>query len=1043
MEDYYTGSGEAPGYWLASGARDLKLQGEVGEDQLRAMLNGHHPETGKRLMNGKPTKRERVPGFDLTFRAPKSVALLHALGGKEASNEVVSAHDAAVAAALGYLEREASNARRGKGGKTRIGSKGFIGAAFRHRTSRAGDPLLHTHVLVANLVKGADGRLGALDARQIYLHAKTAGYLYQAHLRSELTRRLGVEWSRVRNGAADLDGVSREAVRGFSKRRAEIEAVVGEANAGNGKVAQVAALTSRKAKDYRVVPNDLVGEWRERAAGFGLDDRALASLIDRVPRRAPAEVDWSSVASELAGPTGLTEQVSSFGRREAIQGFCNQLGAGLDVVDIERMAERFLGSELVVPLSARAEGLTAKDSLRVSDGRVIPAGVEERRYSTNDMLAVEQSVIERAMERRLDRCGVADPGIVDAALTRRPTLYPDQQAMVQRLTRSGQGVEVVVGKAGSGKTFALDAAREVWERSGYRVLGCCIAARAAEELQAGSGIPSHTVRGLLQDLDHPILGGLAPDSVLVIDEAAMVGTRDLERLLAHAERAGAKVVLVGDDRQLPPVDAGGAFRGIKNRLPAIELSEVRRQPDGWERDALDLIREGRSQEAIAEYVAHDRVVIDRSADKTRQRLIADWWATQDDAEPAVMLAARRSDVADLNAQARAQMRMGGRLGSEEIDFVGLGFSVGDRVMTLKNTRHLGVKNGNRGVIEDIDIARREVTFRRDDGRVFRLPSSYLEAGHLTHGYAMTGHKSQAMTTDKAYVLADQTLYREWAYVALSRGRNDNRLYVVAGLDGDREEVGGEVERIKDPLAEVAAAVGRSRAKDLALDSFEYEEIRNLSNAQLRQLWEETRTIVEGMPRSVDVDPTELAERQRLERMLDRQEFIASQLRDDLDAMGALQRRRDRQAVRDLKDRLHEAVEGAATLRSGLDKVARREEEASEARSHQEEWMLENAPSVRRLDALGRELWWREQQLALATEVAMPEYLAAAVGERPRKPSERAAWEEAVRAVESYRDRWGAGDVEGAERSEGTEHVSADMDLDVRERSIELEGGQDR
>lgn len=1041
---------------MASGAKDLKLEGQVGEDQLRALLNGHHPETGERLMNGKPTKRERVPGFDLTFRAPKSVALLHALGGKEASNEVVSAHDAAVTAALAYLEREASNARRGRGGKTRIGSKGFIGAAFRHRTSRAGDPLLHTHVLVANLVKGEDGRWGALDARQLYIQAKTAGYLYQAHLRADLSRRLGVEWGEVRNGSADLEGVSRGVVRAFSKRRAEIEAVVGEGNVGNGKATQVAALTSRESKDYRVTPNDLLPEWRQRAARLGLDDQALAGLIDRVPYRALTATERSSVETTLAGSSGLTAQVSSFGRREAIQGFCNQLTSGVKVDEIERMADRFLASELVVPLSARAEGLTAKDSIRVSDGRVIPAGVEERRYSTNDMLAVEQSVIERAIERRLGSCGLADPEILESGLSRRPTLYADQQAMVQRLTTSGQGVEVVVGKAGAGKTFALDAAREAWEASGHRVVGCCIAARAAEELQLGSGIPSYTVRGLLQALDHPVLGGLAPDSVLVIDEAAMVGTRDLARLLDHAERANAKVVLVGDDRQLPPIDSGGAFRGIKNRLPAIELSEVRRQPDGWERDALDLIRDGRSQEAIDAYVAHDRVVIARSADETRKRLIADWWATRDDAEPAVMLAARRSDVADLNARARMVMSAAARLGTEEVEFIGLSFAVGDRVMTLKNTRRLGVKNGNRGTVERIDAARHEVRFRRDDGRVFTLPRSYLEAGHLTHSYAMTGHKSQAMTTDKAYVLADQTLYREWAYVALSRGRNDNRLYVVAGIDADREDVGGEVEAIKDPLKEVVAAVGRSRAKDLALDSYEHEEIRNLTNAQLRQQWEKTRSIVDDMPRSVDGDAAQLkAERERLEAMLSRQNNIKTLLVDQLRAMSALERRRDRQSVRDVKGRVHDAEDGASAVAASLKELEHRELESAKTKARRDEWLLENAPNVRRLDALGRELWWREQQQALAAEVAMPQYLVGAVGERPKKPSERAAWHESVKAIESYRERWGVTDQEhplgdrsdadeqkidreGVERQlEDLTEISYEAEIEVRERSIEL------
>ncbi|MBA2312960.1 MAG: relaxase domain-containing protein [Actinobacteria bacterium] len=1056
VEDYYTNSGEAPGYWVSSGAMNLKLKGQVDEEQLRAVLNGFHPATGERLMNGKPTKRERVPGFDLTFRAPKSVALLHALGGREASNEVVSAHDAAVAAALAYMERQASDARRGKGGKNRIRSEGFVGAAFRHRTSRAGDPLLHTHVLVANMLKGEDGRWGALDARQLYVHAKTAGYLYQAHLRAELTRRLGVAWTPVRRGSADLEGVSREVIRTFSKRRTEIETVVGRADETSARAAQVAAVTSRKAKDYRITPNDLLPEWKERAERLGLDATALSEVLGRGAYRSPTGSEQRLIEAELAGATGLTAQASTFTRREAIQGFCCQLPSGATVEDIERLADAFLVSERVIPLAVRSEGLTAKDSLRVSDGRVIPAGVQERRYSTEEMLAVEQRVIERAIERRLEGSGVATPEGMAAALARRPSLYADQRAMVGRLTTSGQGVEVVVGKAGSGKTFALDAAREAWEESGHRVIGCSLSARAAEELQLGSGIQSYTVTGLLKDLEQPPTGGLASGSVVVVDEAAMVGTRSLDRLLEHAELARAKVVLVGDDRQLPEIEAGGAFRGIKNRLPAIELSEVRRQPFGWERDALDLIRQGRARDAIDAYVAHDRVVIAQSSEETRKRLIQDWWASQGDKEPAVMIAARRSDVADLNDRARSLMTAAGKLGESSLEVDGRSFARGDRVMTLKNSRGLNVKNGTRGIVESVDLEGNEIAMRREDGSTVTLPRSYLGEGHLTHAYAMTGHKAQGMTTDKALVLADQTLYREWTYVAMSRGRNDNRLYVVAGIDPDREELGGQVAGIEDPMKELVAAVGRSRAKDLALDSYEHEEIRSMTMKQLRLEWDKTRSILDSMPRSVAGEAAQLeSERRQLEQLLRRQAHIARSIDKKLDGMGPLKRWRDRAEVRGSQRRVADAMGGAREVEMGLRQVARREEQVAALHARRESWLLENAPSIRRLDALGRELWWREQQQALAAEVSMPQYLTQAVGERPLKPSERAVWHEAVRAIERYRERWGVTDRERAlgkldesldqeqERGRAEVHIenltrsSHDREVEVRERSIEL------
>ena len=1009
VEDYYLGSGEAPGYWLASGAAALGLQGEVGEKELRNVLRGANHASGTPL--AKAGKGERVPGFDLTFLAPKSVALLHELGSKEASNEVVNAHDVAVAAALDYLERQASGARRGKAGRTSIVSKGFIAAAFQHRTSRAGDPLLHTHVLVANLIQGSDGKWGALDAKHLYRHAKTAGYLYQAQLRKELTRRLGVDWTPVRKGAADIEGIERLVIRAFSRRRAEVEAVLAERTAASTRrEREVAALTTRHAKDYSVSPQRLLPEWREKADQLGLTEEVLERTLDRTRESSLSRAGVTEISNRLAAPEGLTEQQSAFTRRDAIQGLCGLLPQGADVAEVEAMADAFLASDLVIPLAAREGGVTQDESRRVSEGRIFSSTAAEPVYSTAEMLSVEQHVVERALERRLDGVGLAEPFAVQTAIARRPTLFDDQQAMVSRLTTSGLGVEVVVGKAGAGKTFALDAAREAWELSGQPVIGCALAARAAQELQSGSGIQSYTIDSLLMDLDDPESEGLPRGSVLVVDEAGMVGTRKLARVFHHADRAKAKVVLVGDDRQLPEIQAGGAFRGIKNRLPAIELSEVRRQPFGWERDALDLIREGRSKQAVAEYTERGRVHVATSAEDTRRQLVKDWWETQDEAEPGVMIAARRSDVADLNERARALMRAEGRIASDELEIAGQRFSVGDRVMTLKNTRRLGVINGTRAMIQTIDPESGAITIRRDDGTDVTLPASYLAAGHLTHAYAITGHKAQGMTTQKAFVLGDQTLYREWAYVAMSRGKENNSLYVVSGVDPDRSAAGGQVERITDPTKELIRAVGRSRAKDLALDVYEHAEIKNLSYGQLRGEWEKLGNDLHDVPPDVATELERVeADRRELESAIKREGEHQRAARDQLKSMSFLERRRNQGAASRLERRISDADTLIARMDSEKTELQEREATLRIRLRKREDWLIDHAPAVRRRFALERELWWREHQSALAAEVAMPNYLRDAVGERPQTPSERGAWRQAVEAVETYRQRWGIDD----------------------------------
>lgn len=222
-EDYYSGEGEAEGRWMGDAAEELGLDGEVGPDQLKAMLTGRNPVDGEPLvgMRGVPSKGS-VPGFDLTFSAPKSVSLLWALGGAETGAEVSRAHERSVEAALSYMQREACWTRRGAGGSEFVMGNGYLAAAYLHRSSRNGDPQLHTHVLMANATRGPDGRWTRLYHPAIYDHAKTAGYIYEAQLRHELSRSLGVRWQEVRNGIAEIEGYADEHLRAFSTRRAEI-----------------------------------------------------------------------------------------------------------------------------------------------------------------------------------------------------------------------------------------------------------------------------------------------------------------------------------------------------------------------------------------------------------------------------------------------------------------------------------------------------------------------------------------------------------------------------------------------------------------------------------------------------------------------------------------------------------------------------------------------------------------------------------------------------------------------------------------------------
>jgi ATP-dependent exoDNAse (exonuclease V) alpha subunit len=372
----------------------------------------------------------------------------------------------------------------------------------------------------------------------------------------------------------------------------------------------------------------------------------------------------------------------------------------------------------------------------------------------------------------------------------------------------------VVGNAGTGKTFAL-AACEAWEAAGLPVLGAAVARRAARELQSGAGIASTSVAAQLAG--RPLPAG----AVLVVDEAGMVGTRQLAGLVDLVDRAGGKLVLVGDHRQLPELEAGGMFRGLVRRGLAIELRENRRQAQPWERGALDDLRDGSADAAIALYREHGRLVVAGSEEAARERLVADWWA-QHDPDERLMIARRRVDEADLNARARVLMRRAGALGGDEVLIAGARFAVGDRVVVRANDAAGEVSNGDRGRVVAIDPLRGRLQLEVD-GRHAALEPPFVMARTargdpvLAHGYAVTGHVAQGATVRRSFVLADDGARREWVYTAMSRGREDNRLYLAAGDAGGREEYAPAGERSSAALGRLGASLQRSEAQSAATD----------------------------------------------------------------------------------------------------------------------------------------------------------------------------------------------------------------------------------
>jgi conjugative relaxase-like TrwC/TraI family protein len=757
-DDYYVASGEVPGRWLGSGSALLGLAGEVTPEDLRAILDGLDPRTGAALVGYRKNS-----GFDLTLSAPKSVSLLWGLGDRATTEQVAAAHDQAVLAALAYLEDAACTVRRGKAGSAHHRAGGLVVAAFRHRTSREADPQLHTHLVTANMALGPDGRWTALHSADIWHHSRTAGFIYQSVLRHEVAERLSIAFDPEKPGIGEVVGIPKPVRRKFSRRRIQIEAAMAEHGVRTSHGAQIATLDTRPARPAPVSEDELRSAWRDHADAIGFD-------LSQIPRqrRHPLPPDDQAIGLHL------TRRDATFDRLRVLQAVAETATQGLPFEQIMARAAAFLAGPEVVEVTAT-------------------------RWTTPEMLAIEADAIDRAIAG--PPTAAVNRELVDAAIAARPSISREQAEAVRSITTTSASVAVLIGHAGTGKTFALDAAGEAWHNAGLRPTGVALAGRAAAELQAGSGIASQTIASFLRELDEG--RRLTDRDVLVCDEAGMVGTRDLHRLLVATTRAGAKLVLVGDHKQLAEIEAGGLFAGLARGLGAAELTENRRLQVPAQAATALALRNGDVDRALLRLHRTGGLTVGENADRLRSTLAEDWFLEHNDGKHAVILALRRSDVDELNYRVRRLLHRNGQLGDRVIATHDADFCVGDRVLALRNDRRIGVMNGTQGTIAGMEEG--NLLVDTHDGNRLAIPARYAAEGHLTHGYAMTVHKAQGMTCDVSLVLGDDSLYAEAGYTSITRGRFRNHVYVVASHDPD------------DPVAEIRRSLDRSAAKQTAIE----------------------------------------------------------------------------------------------------------------------------------------------------------------------------------------------------------------------------------
>ena len=463
------------------------------------------------------------------------------------------------------------------------------------------------------------------------------------------------------------------------------------------------------------------------------------------------------------------------------------------------------------------------------------------RWSTESLRRLEATALVRAEIGAEDRAHALAPERVQPILDARPTLSAEQTEAVRHLCERSGAVATVEGLPGTGKSVLLDAAREAWETAGYTVIGAALSGQAALGLQESAGIPSATLHARLNEWvpavaapdgepataaapivndgmlfvqgGRPAVGSLDAQTVVVVDEAGMVDSRKLAAVIDATRAAGAKLVLVGDHRQLQPVEAGGLFRALTERLETAHLNEIRRQAAPWAREAVHAVAEGRAGAALQAYEERGLLHVGDGKAETVEALVSAWAEAglKDPAASRLMLAGARADVRALNAAARDHLQQTGPLGQGQRIDTAHGpreFAVGDRVVCTRNSTPYGVRNGQLGTVEGIDARRDGVLLRvrlDEGGRVATLPTARYP--HLDHGYALTTHKAQGATVDRTFVLAGGNLAnRELGLVQLSRHRQDAQVFVDRGFyEAQRREHGPDrpARREPDPLAPVA------------------------------------------------------------------------------------------------------------------------------------------------------------------------------------------------------------------------------------------------
>ena len=782
-DDYYANAGakEPPGEWFVAGSDPAtrsafglqdasKFDGDAA-DKFKALVNGFHPETGEALTQNSGSKT-RVAIHDFTFSAPKSVSVIWSQAGDNLRTQIAAAQRESARDALEFLSDKAGYTRRGKGGEVKE-HVALMGALFEHGSSRENDPQLHTHGVILNLAVRADGTTGSIETKDLMSWQGAAASMYHAGLSRRLAD-LGFD-IKVEGKMFELAGVPEAVCEAFSQRRQAIVAAAETKAAALGMtrdaalasrgLMQQATIETRDAKN-ELTREELLAQWSTRGAELGFGTAEVEAL-----RHAVQSHDLDLDAPARAQLTdGMLDQITS------------QAAVFAEPTLYTLAATRMLGQGTRSDIEAAVRDI--QPQLLTALGHD-----HEIRYTTAEMRLVEARMLELA--GTVDKRHVIDSWRVEAAIAARLGMSDEQADAVRYAATDDRLCSVVQGSAGSGKTFSMQTVAQLYKEQGYELHGLATTWSAADTLRREAGLDNHrAIAGWLMDVESGKLS-LNNKTVLIVDEAGLVGARETERILRAANDAGAKVILTGDEKQLVAIGAGDSLRSITAHCGGARIDTIRRQHDPVQRTAIKELYNGSAESALSVF----KPTICDGAEATN-KAVFDAWCDAKAARPessVLMIALSNADVSSLNKLAREHLAASGRLGAEALRVAAIDstkadplieFRVGDEVAFRTNNKFAAIYNRSHATITSIDADKHVMTLHTTDGRdvlVDTHDSAWYDQKRevlaLQHAYAVTAYSSQGLTVDSTIVRDSTLMDRRTIAVAMSRHRDGAEVFV--------------------------------------------------------------------------------------------------------------------------------------------------------------------------------------------------------------------------------------------------------------------------